>query len=566
MTRLGPGRDRSTEQLGQIAMAQEAWLRDQYSAVATSRKDSFTTSSARPIQALYTPADLGPDFSYLEELGFPGQAPYTRGERAGGYREKLWTSEFYAGFGSAKDANARYRYLMEMGATGGVSIALDLPTQLGMDSDHPAAKNEIGKVGVALCSVDDVVDLFQGIDLAAAGKVFTTANCIGPIAFAWFRILADRRGVDPGSFSVTIQNDPLKEYVARGTQFLPVAASVRLACDVVEHCVREGLPWLPISVSGSHMKQAGGTCAQEAAFTLANAIAYADHLRDRGLEVSTFAPVMELHFCTDMDFFEEIAKYRVVRRVWTETLRERYGVEGVQPHIHAATSGLPLTAQQPRNNIVRITLQALAQILGGVHQTRTASYDEGLAIPTEDAVKLSIRTNQIIAHETGIADTIDPLGGSYYLEAITRAMHQEVRETLNQVDALGGAIRAVESGWFAQQLAEGAYRQQLDLEAGRSLVIGVNAFADEGREALKTFKVDSAAADRQLRSLAAHRAARDETKLAEALARLQQDLSIGTNSIPATIQAVQAGATVGEISDLWREVFGEFAAQARWLA
>ena len=548
-----------------IAVAQAAWLDRHAEELASERKSSFTTSSGREIAPVYTPASLPDDFDYLRDLGFPGEHPFTRGETATGYRGELWSWEFYAGFGSAKEANRRYRYLMEQGSTGGVSIALDLPTQIGLDSDNPLAAREIGKMGVAINTLQDVIEVFDGIELAKAGKIFTTGNCIGPIAFAWFYCLAEARGEDPSSVVVTIQNDPLKEYVARGTQFLPVKAAARLACDVVEFSTRQGLPWYPISVSGSHMKQAGGTCSQEAAFTLANAVGYADELRARGLAADDFAPHMELHFCTDMDFFEEIAKYRVIRRVWSEVLRERYQAKGVQPRLHAATSGLPLTAQQPRNNIIRITLQALAQILGGVAQTRTASYDEGLAIPTEDAVKLSIRTNQIIAHETGIADVVDPLGGSFYLETLARRMYDEVRAILEKVDQMGGAISVVESGWFAQELAEGAYRQQRELEERRRIIVGVNDFVEEGTERLKIFKLDSEAVENQKRRVIEFKAARDEAAWRESLNRLRSDLHAGVNSIPATIGAVKAGATVGEISDRWREHFGEFHPEARWL-
>jgi methylmalonyl-CoA mutase, N-terminal domain len=550
----------------EIDAARQHWLREHSEELSNQRKDLFTTSSGREIDVVYTPADVPPDFSYLDDLGLPGEFPYTRGESATGYRGELWGFEFYAGFGSATDANRRYRYLLEQGSTGGVSIALDLPTQIGLDSDDPLAEREVGRVGVAIDSIQDVMDVFDGIDLSRAGKVFTTGNCIGPIAMAWFYSLAEARGESPDSVVVTIQNDPLKEYVARGTQFLPVAAAADLACDVVEWSVRQGLPWYPISVSGSHMKQAGGTCAQEAAFTLANATGYADRLHARGLDAAAFAPVMELHFCTDMDFFEEIAKYRVIRRVWAEILKRRYHVEGVAPRLHAATSGLPLTAQQPKNNIIRITLQALAQILGGVAQTRTASFDEALAIPSEDAVKLAIRTNQVIAHETGIPDTVDPLGGSYYLERLTRDMHEEVWAILNKVDDMGGAIRAVESGYFAQELADGAYRQQVELEEHRRVIVGVNEFVEEGHEALKLFKLDPDAARRQRERVVAAREARDRQHWMRAMEGLRSAISQGENSMPAVLDAVRAGATVGEIASEWRAAYGEYESHARRLA
>ena len=544
-----------TTDSSRVAGLADEWLEAHAEEIANGRKPSFVSAGGRTIRPVYTPADLD-GLDYEEELGMPGEPPYTRGASATGYREKLWSWEFYAGFGSAEDANARYRYLLQTGATGGVSIALDLPTQIGMDSDHPLAAREIGKVGVALDTFDDIRRMFDGIDLKDAGKIFTTGNAIGPIAVAWFYCLAEERGEDPHDVIVTIQNDPLKEYVARGTQFLPVGASVRCAGDVIEFCAERELPWYPISVSGSHMQQAGGTCAQEAAFTIANATAYADEVAGRGLK--GFAPLMELHFCTDMEFFEEVAKYRVVRRIWTEILRDRYGIEGAPPRIHAVTSGLPLTAQQPRNNIVRITLQALAQILGGVPQTRTASYDEALAIPAEDAVKLSIRTNQIIAHETGIANTVDPLGGSYYVETLTGEMYDEVRGILDQVEDMGGAIVAVESGWFRERLAEGAYEQEKRLEEGERVVVGVNEFVEDEGQELKLFKLDAEAAERQKKRLADFKAGRDAAPLEQSLNRLSAVLDGGSNSVPAVIEAVKAGATVGEICDRFRATFGEY--------
>jgi len=544
--------------------SRDEWLARHAAAVAGGRLPEFRTAGGRTVEPVYTPDDLDGEWSaYDAELGLPGEPPYTRGATATGYRERLWSWEFYAGFGAAEDANARYRYLLETGATGGVSIALDLPTQIGLDSDDPLAVREIGRVGVALDTLDDVFRMFDGIDLKRAGKVFTTANAIGPIACAWFYCLAEERGEDPRDVVVTIQNDPLKEYVARGTQFLPVAASVKCAGDVIEFCAERGLPWFPISVSGSHMQQSGGTCAQEAAFTLANAIAYADEVAGRG--VADFAPLIELHFCTDMEFFEEVAKYRVVRRVWTEILAERYAIEGQPPRLHAVTSGLPLTAQQPRNNIVRITLQALAQVLGGVPQTRTASYDEGLAIPAEDAVKLSIRTNQIIAHETGIPHTVDPLGGSYYVEALTRSIYAEVRDILATVEAMGGATVAVETGWFRERLAAGAYEQELRLENRERLVVGVNECVEDEEGELQLFKLDADAAERQLARLRKVRAERDEAALAAAMARLGATLGRGENSIPAVIDAVKARATVGEICARFRAAFGEYRPEVEHL-
>jgi methylmalonyl-CoA mutase N-terminal domain/subunit len=549
--------DYSDDVIQEIEAAGAGWEDAHAEALLRQRKTEFTSSSGREIRPLYTPADLT-NLSYLDHLGFPGQPPFTRGESAAGYRGELWNWEFYAGFGSASDANRRYRYLLEQGGTGGVSIALDLPTQIGLDPDNPLAQLEIGRVGVSIGTLQDVLDIFEGIELKKAGKIFTTANCIAPIAFAWFYCLAEAKGEDPSDFVVTIQNDPLKEYVARGTQFLPVAASVELACDVIEFTAGRDLPWYPISVSGAHMKQAGGSCAQEVAFTLANALAYIDRLHERRVPVESFASKMELHFSTDMDFFEEIAKYRVARRLWAELLKNRYGTDAARPRLHGVASGAPLTAQQPLNNVVRIALEVLAQVFGGVAQTRTACYDEALAIPTEEAVKLSIRTNQIIAHETGIPDTVDPLAGSYYLESITLEMYDEIRRILDYVDETGGAIAAVESGYFSGELAAESYRQQREIEERKRLIVGVNEFEEDEAASINVFRHDPSVAERQLERLAKAKADRDAGAVEKALAAVRKAAEQRVNCVPAVIDAVRAGATTGEIADTWRGVYGEW--------
>jgi methylmalonyl-CoA mutase N-terminal domain/subunit len=527
------------------------------------RKARFATSSGRTVNASYGPADLH-DLDYDSQLGAPGQPPYTRGPSSEGYRAGFWGFEFYAGFGSAAEANERYRFLLEQGGTGGVSIALDLPTQLGLDADHPLARREIGRVGVCINTLEDASRIFSELDFAQIGSIFSTANAIAPVVLAW--ILELTEDVDRHAFVVTLQNDPLKEYAARGTQFLPVEPAVELACDVVQYCVEAGLEWYPISVSGSHMKQAGATCAEEAAFTLANAMTYVDSLKRRGMDIAQVARQMELHFSTDMDFFEEVAKYRVVRRVWTELLEERYGVTGVRPRVHAVASGLPLTAQQPLNNIVRISMEVLAHVLGGVDQARTACYDEALAIPTEDAVKLSIRANQIVAHETGVADVVDPLGGSYYLERLTLDMYDEIREILETIETMGGAIAAIESGYIAGRLAEGAYRQQRELEDGERVVVGVNDWAEGEETPIPVFRSAPEWADRQLEELAAFKARRNQAGLERALEAVRGAAGGGANSVPVVRDAVRAGATIGEICAVWRESFGEWQPYARRLA
>jgi methylmalonyl-CoA mutase N-terminal domain/subunit len=501
----------------------------------------------------------------VEELrGYPppGCFPYTRGFSPHGYRERFWAWEMYAGFGSSEEANRRYRFLLENGATGGISVALDLPTQLGYDSDDPMAVSEVGRNGVALDCLGDVEEMLSGVDLAAAGHVFSTANCIGPVFYAWILCHCRRHGIDVSSFRLQIQNDPIKEYVARGTHFLPIEAAVRLATDVVVYSHQVTPTWLPISVSGSHMKQAGASPAQEAAFTIANAVAYLEDVAAKGLSLDEFEPNLELHFCTDMDFFEEVAKYRAVRRAWSQLAVQRFGVrpDRVPFRLHAATSGLPLTAQQPMNNITRITLQVLAQVLGGVEATRTASWDEALAIPTEEAAVLSLRINQVIAHETGVAATTDPLGGSFYVEALTERIARVIGEELEKIDAMGGALEAVHSGYYAKALSKGAYEQQCALERNERVVVGVNRYQQEQQIAYPRFKTDETSEARQVARLRRHRQTRDGAAAQAALAAMRVVCGTSENVVPSVVAAVDAGATIGEIAAVWRETFGEFAA------
>jgi methylmalonyl-CoA mutase N-terminal domain/subunit len=539
----------------------DEWLASHADQLADVR-EPFETSSGIPVEPVYTPLDLeerGVD--YGRDLGLPGEEPWTRGFTPGGYRAKLWKVEMYAGFGSAEDANKRYRYLIEHGSTAGVSMALDLPTQIGLDSDDPMATAEVGQMGVALSSLADVERVFDGIPLDRVGHIFTTANCIGPLAAAWFLALARKQGISPDAFSVQIQNDPIKEYIARGTQFVPIEASVRLATDMLQYVNEHAPTWLPISISGSHMKQAGSTCVQEAAFTICNGIAYVEACLAKGMRIDDFGHTVELHFCTEMDFFEEVAKYRAVRAVWTQLVRERFGgtTERAQHfRLHAATSGRPLTAQQPLNNISRITLQILAQILGGCEQTRTASFDEALGIPTELAARTSIRANQIIGYETGVAHTADPLGGSYYLEALTDEFRKRIWAEIEKVDDMGGAIEATRRGYFQQALADGAYRDQVKVDSGEKVIVGVNRFQVEEEPELPVFELDETAIERQVARLDETRASRDEAATQAALGRLREACAGDGNVMPAVLECVEAYATTGEVARVWREVFGEY--------
>lgn len=548
------------------ATCYDAWFDMNQEELRHTHKPSFVTPSGVTVETLYTPehlANAGWDFQ--RDVGYPGQAPWTRGFNPGGYRRELWKTEMYAGFGSAEEANQRYRFLMSQGSTGGISIALDLPTQIGYDSDHPMARDEVGQIGVALTSLDDVERVFDGIPLEKVGHIFSTANAIGPIVCAWLLVLYEKRGTKTGDCIVQLQNDPIKEYVARGTQFLPIESAVKLTTDMIEYCQTAAPEWLPISVSGSHMKQAGATCIQEAAFTICNAITYVESCLARGLKIDNFGHVLELHFCTEMDFFEEVAKYRAVRKVWTRLVRERFGgtTERAQHfRLHAATSGRPLTAQQPLNNIARITLQALAQILGGCEQTRTASFDEALGIPTQEAARTSIRANQIIGYESGIPDTVDPLGGSFFVEHLTLTYEREIEAIISQVDEMGGALDAVREGYYQRAILKGAYREASAIESGAQVVVGVNRFQSEESQPVPTFKLDPGAAERQVAKLAAVRARRDTDAVARCLAHLKQECAAGSNVMPAIVECVKVYATIGEIADVWRDVFGVYVPES----
>jgi methylmalonyl-CoA mutase N-terminal domain/subunit len=544
----------------------KSWCERHAAELAQGRKPSFSTYSGFTVDPAYTPESLAAaGWDFARDVGYPAEPPYTRGFIPGGYRQQLWKMEMYAGFGSAEEANQRYRYLMSQGSTGGISIALDLPTQVGYDSDHPMARDEVGQIGVALTSLDDVERLFDGIPLDKVGHVFSTANAIGPIVCAWLLALYEKRGSPTGDCIVQLQNDPIKEYVARGTQFLPIEAALKLTTDMIEYCRGAAPEWLPISVSGSHMKQAGATVVQEAAFTICNGIAYVESCLKRGMRIDDFGHVLELHFCTEMDFFEEIAKYRAVRKVWTRLVRERFGgtTERAQHfRLHAATSGRPLTAQQPLNNIARITLQALAQILGGCEQTRTASFDEALGIPTQEAARTSIRANQIIGYESGVPDTVDPLGGSYYVEHLTLAFERQIESIIQEVDALGGALAAVHSGYYQRALSRGAYREACAIETGEQVVVGVNRFQSDEAQPVPTFRLDPGAAERQIARLQAVRQRRDAAAVQATLADLREACRSGGNVMPAVLACVKTYATIGEIAEVWREVFGTYVPEA----
>ena len=528
---------------------------------AKERVPEFTTSSGLPVKRLYTPEDAeGRD--YLESIGFPGQYPYTRGIYPTMYRGQFWTMRQYAGIGTARESNERFRYLLKEGQTG-LSVAFDLPTQMGLDSDHPLAAGEVGQVGVAIDSLRDMEVLFDGIPL---DRVTTsmTINAPASVLLALYMAVAEKHGVPLSKISGTVQNDVLKEYVARGTHIFPPRPSLRLAADLIAYCADQVPRWNPISISGYHMREAGASAVQEIAFTFANAIAYVEAARRRGLAVDAFAPRISWIFNTHNHFFEEIAKYRALRRMWAKIMRERFGAKDPRSWMfrtHTQTGGSTLMAQQPENNIARAALQALAAVLGGVQSMALSCFDEALALPTEQAQRIALRTQQIIAYESGAADTVDPMAGSYYVEALTDELERRATEELEAIEATGGAVEAIERGYMQRAIQEEAYAHQQEVEAGTRVVVGVNRFQDEGKpQPLQLYRTDPEAENAQVKSLEVLRRERDNRAVLAALGRLR-DVALGEeNLLPPILQAVKAYATVGEICGVLREVFGEYKA------
>ncbi len=497
----------------------------------------------------------------LDGIGFPGEPPYTRGIRATMYRGRLWTMREYAGFGTAEQANRRFRYLLKQGNEG-LSVAFDLPTQMGYDSDAPIARGEVGRVGVAISSLDDMRTLLSGIPLDRVSTSMTI-NATAPVLLAMYVAVAEESGVPRKALRGTVQNDILKEYVARSTYIYPPAPSIRLAIDVIEFCSREVPKWNAISVSGYHIREAGATAVQEIAFTLADAVAYLEAARARGLQVDSIAPQISFFFDVHMDFFEEIAKFRAARRLWSRLVDERFHAELPESRalrFHAQTAGVSLTAQQPENNAVRVALQALAAVLGGAQSLHTNSLDEALALPSESAVRLAIRTQQVLAHESGVANTVDPVGGAYFVEELTDRLEAEARGLLAEIDRRGGMLRAIEAGWVQDQIAEAAYRFQLSLETGERSVVGVNAFV-EGESKVPTYHLHgNLEADRKA-ALRKFREVRDAPRAKRALAAVAEAARGDENMVPSILHALKEGGSLGEISDALRVVFGLYKAR-----
>ncbi len=523
------------------------------------RREAFETLSGIPLERAYTPADV--DVDYLEALSFPGQSPFTRGVYPTMYRGRLWTMRQYAGYASAEESNARYKYLLEQGQTG-LSVAFDLPTQLGYDADDPLAAGEVGKVGVAISCLDDMRRLLDDIPLDKV-SISMTINAPAAVLLAMVIAVAREQGVEPRRLRGTVQNDILKEYIARGAYIFPPRPSMRLVTDLFRYCAVEVPKWNTISISGYHIREAGSTAAQEIAFTLANAIAYVEAAIKSGLSVDSFGPRLSFFFNAHNDFLEEIAKFRAARRLWARLMEERFGASNPRScmlRFHTQTAGSSLTAQQPEINVVRVTLQALAAVLGGTQSLHTNSRDEALWLPTEESVRIALRTQQIIAHESGVANTVDPLAGSYTIEYLTNEIEQRAMAYIERIDDLGGALVAIEQGYVQQEIADAAYRYQKQVEEEDRVVVGVNAYqVDEERPDMERLTVDPAIEEQQRERLAELRARRPGERASTALGRIVKAARAETEPLmPLFIVAVEAGCTLGEICDVLRQEWGEY--------
>ncbi|CAN5192397.1 methylmalonyl-CoA mutase family protein [soil metagenome] len=521
------------------------------------RRPEFRTTSDIQIADLYTAADLD-GWDPRTELGYPGEYPFTRGVQPTMYRGRFWTMRQYAGFATAAETNRRFKYLLANGQTG-ISVAFDLPTQMGYDSDAPEAAGEVGRVGVPISSIDDMEVLLEGLPL---DKMTTsmTINSTAPILLAFYVAVADQRGTPRASLGGTVQNDILKEYIARGTYIYPTRASMRLVTDVFEFCAREMPRWNTISISGYHMREAGATAAQELAFTLADGIAYVEAARSRGLDVDRFAGRLSFFFAAWSELFEEVAKFRAARRMWARLMRQRFGAKEARSlmcRFHVQTAGSSLTAQSVDNNVVRTTIQALSAVLGGAQSLHTNARDEALALPTEGAARLALRTQQIIAHESGVTETPDPLAGSYFVETLTNQLEEAASTYLAEIDAMGGALAAIEAGYQQRQIQEAAYRVQREVESEERIVVGVNRFRDDPVPSPDLQRIDPAGERAQVERIARVRAERDSAAWASALDRLEGAAGDEENLVPLIIDAVKARATLGEISDRLRVAWGE---------
>jgi len=525
---------------------------------APERKETFTSISNIPVERLYTPLD-NRGMEYSRDLGFPGEFPFTRGVQPTMYRGRYWTMRQYAGFGSAKETNARYRYLLEQGQTG-LSVAFDLPTQAGYDSDHALSMGEVGKVGVAIDSIEDMRVLFDGIRLDQV-TTSMTINAPATVLLGMYLAIAEEQGVPFDKVGGTVQNDILKEITVRGQYIYPPKPSMRLTVDLIDYCFKQVPRWNTISISGYHIREAGSTAAQEMAFTIADGIAYVQACVDRGMEVDSFAPRLSFFFNAFTNVLEEVAKFRAGRRYWARTMKERFGAKdprSMMMRYHVQTGGVTLTAQQPLNNVVRVALQAYAAALGGCQSLHTNSYDEALCLPTEQAVTVALRTQQVVAEESGAALTIDPLAGCYFVEAMTDKIEAEIDAYIQKIDAMGGTLAAIEQGYIQKEIQNSAYRFQKEIETGDRVYVGINKYTMEEPPPTNLLRVDMSVGEAEAEKLKKLRSERDELQWSKGLDNLRKASEAGENVMPAVIEAVKAKATIGEVCDVWRDLFGEY--------
>lgn len=549
------------EKLSQLKTSRESWeekVLNKSLSKAPEAKEEFTTGSGDPVKRLYTAEDVA-DIDYETEIGYPGQYPFTRGYQPTMYRGKPWTMRMYAGFATAEESNERYKYLVGQGSTG-LSVAFDLPTQIGYDSDHSLAQGEVGKVGVAIDSLKDMEILFDGIPL---DKVSTsmTINAPAAVLLSMYIAVAEKQGVSADKLRGTIQNDILKEYIARGTYIFPTEPSMRLITDIFEYCSKEVPKWNTISISGYHIREAGSTAAQEVGFTLADGIAYVEAAIKAGLDVDTFAPRLSFFFNAHNDLLEEVAKFRAARRLWAKIMKERFGAKNensMMLKFHTQTGGCTLTAQQPNNNIIRVAMQALAAVLGGTQSLHTNSRDEALALPTQDSVTIALRTQQIIASESGVTNTVDPLAGSYFVEAKTKEIEDKAMEYINKIDEIGGAPRAIDLGYIQKEIGDSAYKYQMEIESLDRIVVGVNKYQVEEEAPKGLLKVDPIVGEMQKKKIEDVKAVRNNEAVKEKLESLRKACEGTENVMPFILAAVREYATLGEICGVMREVFGEY--------
>ena len=524
------------------------------------RKKSFQTESCLTIDPLYTPLSLEEKgFDYADELGFPGLYPFTRGMDPLGYRTDFWIFQQYAGFGNAEEANKRYRFLLDHGQTG-ISIALDLPTQMGMDSDYPRAEGEVGKVGVAIDSLEDLEIIFEGIQLDKPRQISFVANATALIGLAMFIALAEKQRVPAEKICLRFQNDILKEFIARNTYIFPPKPSLRLATDLVTYCAANHPNWYPLTICGYHIREAGATAPQEIGFSLANAFEYVDYIVEKGFDIEKVLPKLSAFMSVNMNFFEEIAKFRALRRLWARLFRERYSVKDLSVlgmNLVNFTAGSSLTAQQPMNNIVRVTIECLAGILGGCQSLFPCSMDEAYCTPTETSVKIGLRTQQILAYETGVADTVDPLGGAYYVESLTTSLEREAKRYLEEIERIGGSIKAIDSGYFQERIGDSAYERQKTIENKEKIIVGVNEFIEGEELPIRIFRPPEDAVKKQKMRLRRLKKTRDSHRVANLLNEVQRVAQTEQNLVPVLVEAVKSYATVGEMCDVFRRVFGE---------